>query len=145
MHAKQTVYLPICPGWHRVLKPAVTTSVPAALLHTPAVRQLLLKKLVDVVDGAAWDAEARQRQASRTDWARAIAAAEQLEFDKLLAGLAPQREHYWSPKRLERLRQRIDAGATMKQLAAELGLTRQAVDNLCRRHGLAAARAAAAA
>jgi hypothetical protein len=59
-----------------VLKPAVTTAVPATLLHTAAVRQLLLCKLVDVVDGAAWDPDVRQRRASRTDMARAIAAAE---------------------------------------------------------------------
>jgi hypothetical protein len=82
-HPKQIVHLPIAPGWSRVLRPAVTTRV----LHTPAVRQLLLRKLVDVVDGAAWDADARQRRASRTDMARAIAAAEQREFDQLLQGV----------------------------------------------------------
>jgi hypothetical protein len=68
-HAKQVVYLPIRPGWCRVLKPAVTTAVPAALLHTAAVRQLLIR---NVVDGAAWDADVSQRRASRTDMARAI-------------------------------------------------------------------------
>jgi hypothetical protein len=83
VHAKRIVYLPVRPGWCRVLKPAVTTAVPAALLHTAAVRQLLLRKLVDVVHGAAWDADTRQARASRTDWARAIAAAEQGEFDRL--------------------------------------------------------------
>jgi GcrA cell cycle regulator len=86
-HPKQTVYLPIAPGWCRVLRPAVTTSVPARVLHTPVVRQLLIRKLVDVVDGAAWDADARQRRASCTDMARAIAAAEQREFDQLLKGV----------------------------------------------------------
>jgi hypothetical protein len=38
-----------------------------------------------VVDGAARDAEIRQRRASRTDMARAIAATQQREFDRLLA------------------------------------------------------------
>jgi hypothetical protein len=86
-HPKQIVHLPIAPGWSRVLRPAVTTHVPERVLHTPVVRQLLLCKLVDVVDGAAWDADARQRRASRTDMARAIAAAEQREFDRLLQGV----------------------------------------------------------
>jgi hypothetical protein len=86
-HPKQIVHLPIAPGWSRVLRPAVTTRVPERVLHTPAVRQLVLRKLVDVVDGAAWDADARQRRASRTDMARAIAAAEQREFDQLLQGV----------------------------------------------------------
>jgi hypothetical protein len=40
--------------------------------------------LVDVVDGAVWDADARQLSASRTDMTRAIGAAEQAEFDRLL-------------------------------------------------------------
>lgn len=136
VHATQTVHLPIRPGWCRVLKPAVTTAVPAALLHTSEVRQLLLRRLVDLVDGAAWDADVRQRRASRTDWARAIAAAEQREFDKLRAGLPPGHEYYWSAEQIERIRHRIAAGATMKQLATEHGLTRQAMDQLCRRHGL---------
>lgn len=139
-HAKQTVYLPIRAGWCRVLKPSVTTCVPAALLHTPVVRHLLLRKLVDVVDGAAWDADVRQRRASRTDMARAIAAAEQREFDKLRAGLPKQEQHRSSAERIERLRQRLAAGATLRELAAEHGTSRQAMDQLCRRHGLLEAR-----
>ena len=141
-HPKQTIRVPVRPGWCRVLKPAVTTSVPASLLHTPAVRQLLLRKLVDVVDGAAWDADVRQRRASRTDMARAIAAAEQREFDRLRVGLAPKRPHYWPAEQLACLRERIAAGATMKQLATEHGVTRQAMNNLCQRHGLLPARPA---
>jgi hypothetical protein len=38
----------------------------------PAVRQLLIGQLIEVVDGAAWDADIRQRRASRIDLARAI-------------------------------------------------------------------------
>jgi hypothetical protein len=45
--------------WCRVLKPAVTTAEPAALLYTASARQLLLRKLVDVVDGAASDPDVR--------------------------------------------------------------------------------------
>jgi hypothetical protein len=93
-HPKRTVHLPISPGWARVLRPAVTTAVPAALLHTKAVRQLLLRRLVDPVDSAAWNADVRQGRASRTDMARAIAAAEQRESDRLLANM-PRRQHYW--------------------------------------------------
>jgi hypothetical protein len=134
-HPKQVLYLPIRPGWCRVLKPAVTTAVPPALLHTAAVRQLLLRKLVDVVDGAAWDADVRQRRASRTDMARAIAAAERREFDRLLADM-PRRQHYWSAERIELLRARIAFGVTMKELAGEFGLTRQAIGQVVQRHGL---------
>jgi hypothetical protein len=134
-HPKQTVRLPVRPGWCRVLKPAVTTAVPAALLHTAAVRQLLLRKLVDVVDGAAWDPDVRQRRASRTDMARAIAAAEQREFDRLLADL-PRRQHYWSAERIELLRARLASGVKMKELAGEFGLTRQAIGQVVQRHGL---------
>ena len=135
-HPKQTVYLPIRPGWRRVLKPAVTTSVPAALLHTETVRQLLLRELIVVVDGAAWDADVRQRRANRTDWARAIAAAEQREFDKLREGLPAARGHYWPVQQIEHVRQRLAAGATVKQLAAEHGLVPQTIRSLCQRHGL---------
>jgi hypothetical protein len=135
IHAKQLVYLPIRPGWCRVLKPAVTTAVPEALLHTAAVRQLLLRKLVDVVDGAAWDPDVRQRRASRADTARAIAAAEQREFDRLLADM-PCRPHYWSAQRIEHLRARIVAGVTMTELAGQFGLSRQAIGQVVQRHGL---------
>jgi hypothetical protein len=96
-HPKQIVYLPIAPGWCRVLRPAVTTSVPARVLHTPVVRRLLLRRLVDVVDGAAWDADARQRNASRTDMACAIARAEQREFDQLLKGVRYQTRYPRDP------------------------------------------------
>jgi hypothetical protein len=109
--------------------------VPAALLHTAAVRQLLLRKLVDVVDGAAWDSNVRQRRASRTDMVRAIAAAEQREFDRLLADM-PRRQHYWSAERIEHLRSRIVAGVTMRELAGEFGLSRQAIGQVVQRHGL---------
>jgi hypothetical protein len=118
-HAKQVVHLPIRPGWCRVLKPAVTTAVPAVLLRTAAVRQLLLRKLVDVVDGTAWDSDVRQRRASRADRARAIAAVEQREFDQLLADM-PRRRHYWSVERIEHLRARIVAGVTMRELSGEV-------------------------
>ena len=96
-HPKQIVHLPIAPGWSRVLWPAVTTRVPEHVLHTPVVRQLLLRKLVDVVDAAAWDADVRQRTASRIDMARAIAAAEQREFDQLLKGMCRQTRHRRDP------------------------------------------------
>jgi hypothetical protein len=117
IHQKQTVRLPVRPAWYRVLKPAVTTAVPAALLHTAAVRQLLLRKLVDVVDRAAWDSDVRQRR--RTDMARAIATAEQQEFDRLLADM-PRRQHCWSAQRIEHLRARIASEMTMKDLRASL-------------------------
>jgi hypothetical protein len=96
-HPKQIVLLPISPGWSRDLRPAVTTRVPERVLQTPAVRQLLLRRMVEVVDGAARDADVRQRRASRADMARAIAAAEQREFDQLLEGL--RRKTRWGSDR----------------------------------------------
>jgi hypothetical protein len=128
-HPKQIVYLPVSPGWCRVLRPAVTTCVPEQLLHTPAVRQLLLRKLVDVVDGAAWDPDIRQRRASRTDMARAIAAAEQVEFDRLLQhrsqGEVVPRYVQWTPALEARLVATADAG--ISALASELGITRRSL------------------
>jgi hypothetical protein len=88
-----------------------------------------------VVDGAAWDPDVRHRRASRTDMARAIAAAEQREFDRLLADM-PRRQHYWSAERIDHLRARVVAGVTMKELAGEFGLTRQAIGQVVQRHGL---------
>jgi hypothetical protein len=142
-----------------VLKPAVTTAVPAALLHTEPVRQLLINRLIDVVDGAAWDADIRQRRASRTDWARAIAAAEQAEFDRMRAGLvvgaprsaAPRkprkrpeerkrRDDEWPAERIAHLRQRWAEGATKEAIGAELGVTPSAALAKAMRLGLGSRR-----
>jgi len=57
--------------------------LPEQLLHTPTARRLIARLLVAVVDGGARAAELRQR-ASRADMARAIAGAEQAEFDRTL-------------------------------------------------------------
>lgn len=87
LHPTKRVMVPLGRGWVRLLYPGVTTHVPERVLHTPLVRKLLIRKMVEVVDGAAWDADVRQRNASRADMARAIAAAEQREFDVLLKGV----------------------------------------------------------
>jgi hypothetical protein len=125
-HPKQTVYVPIGDGWARVLRPAVTTALPERVLHTPAVRQLLVHRLVDLVDGAAWDADVRQRRASCTDMARAIAAAEQREFDRLRQGVQinarRRRNHEWSPEQIAVLHRRWAEGARVGVLALELGM-----------------------
>jgi hypothetical protein len=127
-HPKQTVYLPIARGWCRVLRPAVTTAVPAQLLHTPVVRQLLLRKMLEVADRSAWDADARQRRASRTDMTRAIAAAEQAEFDRLrryrLEPTASRGWTRWTPELEARL---LADGTNLAALATELGVTRRTV------------------
>ena len=46
--ARRTVAIPLAVGWHRLLRPAVTSAVPELLL--PAVRKLLARKLVAHVD-----------------------------------------------------------------------------------------------
>ena len=140
--------MPLGAGWARVLRPAVTAELPSQVLHTSTVRELLLRRMVEIADGAAWNADTRQARANRTDWARAIAATEQREFDKLLQPLGIQPRRHLQPKpprpprrlrprkrrtdertpeQVERLRQRRAAGASPAQIAAELGTTRLAV------------------
>ena len=138
VHPKRTVLVPLGAGWARMLRPAVTAELPERVLHNSAVRELLTRRMVELADGAAWNADTRQRRANRTDWARAIAAAEQREFDKLRVGLAAPRKggHYWPAEQLEQIRQRLAAGATLTQLAGEYGLTRQALSGMCQRRGL---------
>jgi hypothetical protein len=118
-HPKKTVYLPTRPGWWRVLRPAVTTSVPTALLHTSTVRQLLLNRLVDVVDGAAWDADIRQRRTANTDMARAVARAEQAAAGANQATPRPDGPALRAP--CEWLKMRWAEGATGPEISAESG------------------------
>jgi hypothetical protein len=127
-HPKQTVYLPIARGLCRVLRPAVTTAVPARLLRTPVVRQLLLRKMLEVADGSAWDPDVRQRRSSRIDMARAITAAEQAEFDRLRRyrqkPTASRGWTRWTPELEARL---LADGTNLAALATELDVTRRTV------------------
>jgi hypothetical protein len=138
-------------GWARLLYPGVTTSVPERALHTPLVRLLLTEKLIELTNGAAWDPDARQRRAARTDMARAIAAAEQAEFTRLMAGLqrrqGPQRprrqprprrprKDEWSEDQVAQLRRCHAAGMTCSAIAVELGRTRGSVIGKALREGL---------
>jgi hypothetical protein len=153
VHPKQIIHLPVAPGWCRVLRPAVTTRVSERVLHLPAVRQLLIGQLIEIVDGAAWDPDIRQRRASRIDMARAIAQAEQREFDALRARrpdraeprrayrkqdkrLRKPRADQWTPELIEQLRQGCAAGLTWVAIAGELGRTPGACYEQVRRLGL---------
>jgi hypothetical protein len=111
-----------------------------------------IRKLIDLVDGAAWDADERQRSASRTDMVRAIAAAEQREFDQLLARrpeprsrrpyrrqdkrLRKPRGDEWSAEQLTLLHRRWIAGVLAETIAAELGRSAAAVTGKAQREGL---------
>jgi hypothetical protein len=102
-----------------------------------------------VVDGAAWDAEIRQRRASRTDMARAIAAAEQAEFDQLLARrpdpkprrayrkqekrLRKRRADQWPDELIDQLRTARNEGSSYEAIGAALGRTQGAVEAQARR------------
>jgi hypothetical protein len=114
---------------------------------------LLIGQLIEVVDGAAWDADARQRRASRIDLRRAIAAAEQREFDQLLSRrpdrakprrayrrqdkrLRKPRADQWPAELINQLREGCAAGLAWVAIAAELGRTPGACYEQARRHGL---------
>jgi hypothetical protein len=150
-HPTKRMAIPLGGGWARLLYPGVTTAVPERALHTPLARQLLTAKLIELADGAAWDADVRQRRAARTDMARAIAAAEQAEFNRLLRGVRvsarrpasppPVRQpRVWTTEREALLRERHASGAGVAQIAAELGLTASAVQGHARRLGLGSPR-----
>ncbi len=143
-HPTRRTLVPIAPGWARIVLPQACATVPAAVLASRHVQQALAEQRLCVVTEVTASADARNALALRTDLALAIAQAEAREFDRLIAQQAqergeveaPRRHFFWSAERIEGLRQRIAAGATMRQLAAEHGVTRQAMDYLCRRHGL---------
>jgi hypothetical protein len=156
-HPKATVYLPVAAGWARIVRPGVTTMLPAAVLHTTIARQLLVRRMIELVDGTASDADARQRSAARTDMARAIALAEQAEFDRLLQGerikQGPRRQRRprpkrprkrrqdeWPPERVELIKCRLAAGASRAEIAAELGVKCYVVSALIYRRAKAARR-----
>lgn len=148
LHPKQTVYVPVSPGWCRMLRPGVTSALPSAALHTPAARALLTRQLITVVDGAAWNAETRQARALKAEMARAIAKAEQAEFDKLRKGvvISPRRKgkgpggkgrySRWIPERKARFGQLWRAGASVDVIANEVGMGRANVWATVQRFGL---------
>lgn len=149
VHPRKTVLVPLSAGWARVLRPQVTTSLPEQALHTSAVRELLNRRMVEVADGAAWNADTRQARANRTDWSRLIAEAEQREFDMLL-DRAPRsadtrrqrpkerkpRADEWPPESTARLRRRWAEGATPTTIASEMGVSPGAVRSRATRLGL---------
>ena len=142
VHAKRIVYLPVRPGWCRVLKPAVTTAVPAALLHTAAVRQLLLRKLVDVVHGAAWDADTRQARASRTDWAAqsprpSRASSTGCGFGCGSVSVAGHPDDRWTAERVAEFRALLLSEAKPAEIAATMGMAPDSVHAKACQLGLA--------
>jgi hypothetical protein len=154
LHPKQTVYLPCAPGWARVLRPGVTTMLPAGAMHAPAVQALLQRQMVCVVTEVTADPGAILRR----DLAAAIAAAELAEFAALLArqrragrteqpqrayrrqdkALRKRRADEWPPEWTDRLRQRWAEHASCTAIAAELGTTVGAVSTKARRLALGA-------
>jgi hypothetical protein len=144
LHPKQVVYLPVGRGWARVVPPAVTTALPEQVLHTPAARALLTRRMIALVDGAAWDPETRQQRALRADMARAIAAAEQREFDRLRVGVqikprrkpADQPGNRWTPERIAAFRTLLLSDARPHEIAETMGLAVNSVHATARRLGL---------
>lgn len=148
------MYLPVRPGWRRVLRPMVTTCVPATLMHQPAVRRLLLHRVVEVVDGAAFDADTRQRRTASTDMARALAAAEQAECARLVGGLRysadrrqgraggvrKKRRDEWPDDRVARL-EALWPAKTPLEISRELGVSPGAISSKAKTLGLLGRRA----
>lgn len=134
LSATRRLAVPLGNGWARLALPGATVAVPRAALALPAVQQLLQAQLAVPIGRAGWDAGLRQRAADRADMPALIRKAEQQRFDALLAGSTPPRRP--SADRVEWVRQRLAAGSTVAQLAGELGITRQGMDMLARRHGL---------
>jgi hypothetical protein len=149
LHPKRTLAVPLDGVWCRLLRPGVTSMLPAETLRFPVIQRLIAEQLVAVVDAVqCCDADARQARAARLDMARLIAIAEKAEFDRLLQGLRVEprrppsgwpytRRDLWPQEWTERLRQRWAEGATGPMIAAELGISRGAVGATVAREGLA--------
>jgi hypothetical protein len=139
LHPSKKALLPVGQGWARLVYPGVTTRLPDAVLHDPAVRSLLAQQVVTQVDAAGWNADERQRRSDRAGMAELVHQAEQAEFDRLLRGVRlrhnyalsgkprKQRANEWPEERIARLRQRWAAGATLAAIAVELGVSPGAV------------------
>jgi hypothetical protein len=151
LHPTRKAWLPVEQGWSRLVYPGVTTRLPDAVLHLPAVRNLLEKQLVVAVDNAGWNADERQRRSELAGMAELVRLAEQAQFDRLLQGVRLRgsyrppsrprkpRADEWPEAWTERLKQRWAEGATGPEIAGELGgnVTPGSVGAKIRRLGLA--------
>ena len=145
LHPTKRLAVPLGDGWARIVPPQACAAVPSAALASPRVQHALADQRLAVVTEVNANADSRNALALRTDLALAIAQAERRAFARLIAQAQERGEveklkrgHYWSAEQIEGLRHRIAAGATMRELATEHGLTRQAIGSLCRRYGLKA-------
>jgi hypothetical protein len=148
LHPSKKALLPVGQGWARLVYPGVTTRLPDAVLHLPAVRSLLTQRLVARVD-AGWDADERQRRSDRAGMSELVRLAEQAQFDRLLAGARLRRSYQsrglprkrradeWPEEWTARLKERWAQGATGSMIAAELGVSPGAVGAQVARQGLA--------
>jgi hypothetical protein len=96
LHPSRKALLPVGRGWARLVYPGVTTRLPDAVLHLPAVRSLLARQIVAAVDNAGWNADERQRRSELAGMAELVRLAEQAQFDRLLEGVR-LRGSYRSP------------------------------------------------
>jgi hypothetical protein len=148
LHPSRKALLPAGQGWARLVYPGVTTRLPDAVLHQPAVRSLLARQIVVAVDSAGWNADERQRRSELAGMAELVRLAEQAQFDRLLEGVRlrgsyrsrgvprKRRADEWPEERTARLKQRWE-GATGPMIAAELGVSPGAVGAKVARQGLA--------
>jgi hypothetical protein len=131
---RRSAYLPVAPGWCRVVLPQACASVPAATLRSAAVQRALAAEQLAVVTEINGSADARAVAALRRDMAIAIARAEQREFDRLRQGVSirPRRKatgryQRWTPERLSRFRQLWLSGAPITTIAQACKLAHDSV------------------
>ena len=85
LHPTKTLYLPYCPGWARVLRPAATTMLSPVVLSLPTVLRALRRQDIAVVTEINRGNSAPERL--RQDMALAIAVAEARERARLGQGV----------------------------------------------------------
>jgi hypothetical protein len=125
----RSLYLPIAPGWTRLVPPQAAVSVPASVLRLPGVQRALAEERLQVVTeaSAASNADARTAVALRRDMQAAIAQAERAALEQLQRRRSEPEEGRawtrWTPELVARLL-RTDS-VSLTAMAAELGVGRR--------------------
>jgi hypothetical protein len=129
----RSLYLPIAPGWTRLVPPQAAVSVPASVLRLPGVQRALAEERLQLVTeiSTASSPDARAAAALRRDTQAAIAQAERAALEQLQRrrGGPEERRAFtrWTPELDERLVQ--TEFADLAALALELGVGRQHLRN----------------
>ena len=150
VHPTRPVYVPIAPGWTRLLLPSVTAQLPASALTSASVQYALERQHLAIVTEISRGGGAPERW--RRDIQVAIAAAERRELAAFVAAqgdLPGRRERQsrrssrrkrraddWPEAWSDHLRARWAEGASTQTIAAELGVKPRGVGNKAAALGL---------